>query len=288
MNSSRLKLVLIIMFLSVNLFFLHKIIDINNAKSTFTDKEIAEAVELVSTKGVNISPENVLRDKTTPKTLKLEWDVHSIDKVVRKITDSEYGSFTIPDGHSFTNDTEQFSAYYDYSFEYTCNANSDNAESVAEILASADQTNENKIKEYNKLLKDITDITEAKDFYVSVQVDKYVHHNEKEYLHAVQYINGCRIDEAEFVAVFSNGRLSFAKGIFYFSGKVSKYVTDAHDSINILFELESNEKEIIKAEQTYFPIRENNTSLYLTPSYKFTYEDGTTVLYDATAGIKRK
>lgn len=288
MNSSKLKLLLIILFLAVNLFFLHEIINISRAKNTFTNEEISEAVELVSTKGVNIAPENVLRDKSSQKTLKLEWDVQSIDELVKLITDSEYGSFTVPDGHSFTSDTERFSAFYDYTFEYTCDGNTETAKSVEEILENAGVSSSKRISEYEKMLKNVSGIINAKDFEVSVKVERYAAQNGKEYIRAHQYINGCEVDGAEFVAVFHDSELCFAAGVFYFSGKVSKYVTDAHDGINILFELEPSEKEIIKTERSYYPIRENSISLYLTPSYKFTYENGETVLYDATAGIKRK
>lgn len=288
MDSSRLKLVLILLFLSVNIFFLCKIIDITIAKNTFTHEEITKAVELVSTKGVNISAENVLKKKNSPKTLKLEWDIPSINKIVKQITDSKYGSFTIPDGHTFTGDTEIFSAYYDYSFEYTCQSNTDTEESAKLILASANSKNEKKIDEYEKLLKKLSKSIESKDFNVSVLVDKYIEHDSKDYISASQYINGCRVDGAEFMAVFNDGKLQFATGTFYFSGKVSKYVTDAHDSINILFALESSEKEIVKMERAYFPVREDNTSTYLTPSYKLFYDDQTTAFYDATSGAKRK
>lgn len=288
MNSSKLKLFLIILFLTVNLFFLHKIIDISKAKNTFTNEEIAEAVELVSIKGVNIAPENVMRERSSPKTLKLEWDVQSIDMVVKLITDSEYGSFTVPNGHSFTSDTERFSAFYDYSFEYTCHGNTDTSESVAKVLEASDASSSKKVHEYEKTLKKVSDIIDTKDFETSVKVTEYAVQNGKEYIRCQQYVNGCKVDGAEFVAVFYEDKLHFATGVFYFSGKVSKYVTDAHDSINILFELEPSEKEIIKTERNYYPVRENGVSLYLTPAYKFTYEDGETILYDATAGIKRK
>lgn len=288
MNSSRLKIALSILFLAVNLFFLHKIITITNSDNTFSDTEINEAISLVSAKGVNISPDNILKERKTPKTLKLEWDVQSIDGIVKEIVQSEYGSFKIPNGHSFTNDTEKFSIFYDYSFEYKCLDTSESIQTVTDALNEGESKNSKKIKKYRELLKKLTKKISSNDFEISIDVIRLAEKETKDYIYVSQYINGCNVDGAGFVAVFENDALIFASGTFYISGHVSKYSTNSHDSINILFRLDASESEIIKTEKYYFPVSENDSSVYLTPSYKFTYNDGSTVLLDATSGMKRK
>lgn len=288
MNSGKLKLLLIILFLAVDLFFLHKIITIRNVENTFTDAEITSAIQLVSSKGVNISSDIIPKEKNPPKTLKLDWDIELIELAAKQILNSEYGSFKIPNGHSFTSDTEKFTVFQDYSFEYSSLNNTESIESVGNALNDATTYDEKAVENYEKSLKKLTKITEDKNFKVLAKIEKYAKSNEREYIYVTQYVNGCKVDGAGFVAVFENGTMIFSIGTFYFSGNVNSYSTNAHDSINILFELEASENEIINTQRQYFPVRENENSVYLTPSYRFTYDNGVSVLYDATSGKIRK
>ncbi len=288
MNSSKLKLFLIFIFIAVDLFFLFKLTDLNNSKSFFSDERIDEAVQVLEEKGVKIKRDSILRDKNTPATLKFTFDLSTVEKVASKMMQNKYGSFKIPNGQNFASDTESFSVFYDYSFEYRLLSMDMQSTDTAEILSKAEKADEKQQKEFSRILGKLLDGIEKDDAQISIKVKKYLLKDGLEYIQAVECIGENEIDSSELQAVFSDKKLIFAAGTFFFSEKISKYTSDANNSIDILFSVEKKDAEIVKMEMVYFPVYESTDSVYLAPSYKFSYSDGITELYDATSGLKRK
>lgn len=283
MNPSGLKNLLIILFLSVNLFFLYKLTDLIEQKNRFRDEHVNEAVEILQTKGILIDGEDVIREKNVPKTLKLDWKLSTIEQTAKNLMKDSYGSFGIPDGHSFTGEGEALSFFYDYSLEYKRFDHSLTVDEVKKKLDNA--TGKNGAKKFEKLLGKLFSESISSD--IGITVDSCLETDDIVYLEAHQTINGIKADGASFCAAIKNSEVIFISGKLYLCNGFKEYVTDSLDSINILFELEPSEKTIEKMEMLYYPVTENNEQVYLVPSYKFTYSNGDTVLYDAASGISR-
>ncbi len=287
MNLSKLKLILIVLFLLVNLFFLFELKSLNDAKELFTEQEIVEAVEVLSSKGISIKPSTVIEKKIVPKTVKLDFDSSSVEMLVAKIMRGKYASFTIPDGHQFANDDENFSVFSDYTFIYQHSSHEPTYAEVEKALHNAPPLDDDLKKKAKKLLKNTFGTLKDDNPDISVAVEAYHEENGFCYLKLSELINSSSIDGAESCIVFRDGKPIYAYGKFFYSTSVKEYSTDYFDSINILFELESKESDIEKMELIYLPISNNDTSFYLVPTYKFSYSNGETMLYDATSGTKR-
>lgn len=281
MNSGKLKWFLILLFLAVNLFFALSIKELWESKNHFSEAEIAEAVKVLNDKGVSIDAHTVIKTKKVPETLKLTYDAASIEKLADKIMWEKHGSFKIPNGQNFANDKESFSYYYDFSFEYKYFDSGITDENVISVLNKADAPNEKEAKLLDSFFKEL-------DEDITVKILKYAEKDGMAYIEALEYIEGCEIDEAVFHAVIRDGKAVYASGKLYYTEPVSRYTSQTSDSINILFELEETDRRITKMELIYFPVSDDHSAFYLTPSYRFTYSDSETELYDATSGVKRK
>lgn len=287
MNSRKLKLVIIFIFLFVNLFFLFQLKSLMDAKNFFNETEISEAVEVLGTKGVKINAQTVMREKIVPETVKLDFTLPSVEAIAKELMREEYGSFKIPDGQRFANDKESFSAFYDFSFEYQLFDYGFTSDAVSDLLNGTESYNEKQIKkikkQFQKLFKEIS----SDSHQLTVQVNKYAEKDGLTFVHATEYIDGYEIDGGDFFAVVDDGAIVFLSGTLYFSNQTSSYTADSLDSINILFEIEETDSVIEKMELIYFPVSDKNNSYYLTPAYRFTYDSGKAELYDATSGVRR-
>lgn len=287
MNSKKLKLVIILIFLFVNLFFLFELKSLRDAKSFFNETEIAEAVEVLASKGIKISPETVLREKVVPETVKLDFTLTSVEDMAKSIMREEYGSFKIPEGQRFTNDKESFSSFYDFSFEYQLFDYGFTTDSVGRALTDYASYDEKQVKKAKKHLEKLLSEASPDSHEITVRVNKYAEKDGFSFIEATEYIDGYEIDGAVFLAVIDDGNIVFLSGKLYFSNQTSSYTSDFHDSINILFEIDETDFEIKQMELIYFPVSDKNNAYYLTPAYKFTYENGKADVYDATSGIRR-
>ena len=288
MNSSKLKLLLIALFLCVNLFFLMRLTDLIESKKYFSNAELNDAVSVLKTKGISIDSDVIIKEKSVPTTLRLNFSSSTVEKMAKKIMHSEYGSFNIPNGNNFANDVESFTVYNDYNFLYERFDRKQNKESVLETLNDAKSISKDLQEELEEYLKEFLSLASSSNAVVTVKIDKHISKNGFDYIKATECINGYEINDAVFYIVLSNNKAVFAFGKFYFSDTVAEFKSDAHDSIDILFEIDKTDFKIINMDMIYFPVYESATSYYLTPSYKFTYFDGTFSIYDATSGVKRK
>ena len=288
MNSSKLKLILIFLFLAVDFFFLSELINLKNSKETFTEDEIIEAVEVLETKGVYIDPTTVVNKKTVPDMLKLDFETAAVEKLVKNIMQENYSSYKIPDGQNFANDVESFSIFFDYTFEYQIFSYELERTQITNALKYANATDKKLRKDYEKLFEKLFGKLNLNNKSISAKVKNVVTVDDLNYVEAVQCIDGNEILDATFYAVFSGKELVYTSGTFYYSDSVSSYSTDALNGINILFSLGKNDAEITNMQLVYIPVYESTSSFYLTPSYRFEYSDGSVEIYDATSGEKRK
>ena len=288
MNSSKLKLLLIALFLCINLFFAIRLTNLIESKKYFTEAEINNAVNVLKAKGIDIEVETVLKEKAVPVTLKLNFNNSTVEKMAKNIMHSEYGSFNIPSGNNFANDFESFTVYNDYNFLYERFEHSQTKDEVIQILKNAEITNEDLQKEFEEKLHDYLTAASSKNIKTTVKIKKHIRKDGLDYIEAGECINGYEINDALFYMVLSKDKTIFAFGKFYFSDTAAEFTSEAHDSVDILFEIDETEAKIIDMNLIYFPVYESATSYYLTPSYKFTYNDGNFSIYDATSGVKRK
>jgi hypothetical protein len=288
MNSSKLKLILIFLFLAVDLFFLSELINLKSSKEAFSENEIAEAVEVLETKGVLIEPTTVVNKKTVPDMLKLNFETEAVEKLVKNIMREDYSSYKIPDGQNFANDAESFSIFFDYTFEYQLFSYELNRAQITNILKYTNTIDNKLQKNYEKILEKLFGKLNLDKKSLSANVKKLVTVDGLDYVEAVQCIDGNEVLDATFYAVFSDKELVYIAGTFYYSDRVSAYSTDALNGINVLFSLGKRDAEITDMQLVYLPVYESTSSFYLTPSYRFEYSDGSVEVYDATSGVKRK
>ena len=152
MNSSKLKWLLIIIFLAVNVFFVFQYRSYSNSLSNYTDKEINTAVEILNESGTPIKKDAVPIDKTVEDVLKFEYSDEYTEKLAEYIMSEDFASYVLPDGINYSNDSETLIFRNETEFEYSVKT-SDNS-----YTAYFDDLNENPngegIKKYIRKLSD--------------------------------------------------------------------------------------------------------------------------------------
>ena len=274
-----LKLFFIIIFLLASLYFATKVTSLKNSKSKFSSEELDEAVAVLNESGVIIKNDVVLNSKVVPGVLKLDFDTESVEKIASGIMHGDYGTFTVPNGQRFASDNETFSFFYDYTFEYKNLSYEFDFDLTDKFATEFIPDDAEKLEDFFvKIFKN--DDVEIETLSLSKD-ERFTHYK------AFELYRGVRVEGAEIEAVFEGEKLVLARGKIFLSNKVAEYYSDALDSVNILFEIDKSELEIIDMSLMYYQVSDNDNSLYFTPNYKFIYEDGSSAVYDATSGIKK-
>lgn len=284
MNSGKLKLVFILIFLLVNVFFVFRITSLSNEKNLFTQEEITKAVEVLGERGIKIDAATVIPTKNVPLTIKFSYDTNIIELFAKRFMKSGYSTFTIPEGQRFANDNESFTFLYNYYFEYSDFAENLDISLANEVLNNGTSgRNEELEEQINGLFAEISNQKYVFEFNLEsfAEKDGYV------YITAAQSINSVPINNAGITGVIKDNRFVFATGTLYLAESVTDYSVKSHDSINILFELDPLQSKIIKMEYVYQPISDKNNSVYLVPWYKFTFDNSDTLYFDAASGTKK-
>lgn len=287
MKSSSLKILLALLFLLVSAFFIFKISELYASKNIFTDAEISEAVNVINSKGVKIKKDAVIKKKNVPNVIKLEFNSLASEGIAKRLMREEYGSFTIPDGFSYTNDTESLSFSNSYDLEYIYLPANVTEETIMNALESANEQSEKAEKAVKKLSDTFFKNINSDPYKVSLKLKKSVTKNSITYLEAVQSVDDYEIEGAGVVVALSLDKPVYISGRLFFAEIYTDYETDAFDSINILFEIEKSDVEISSMELIYATVFDKKSSVYLTPSYRLTYADKTVKIYDATSASKR-
>ncbi len=287
MNSIKLKLIFTLIFLTINLFFAYKLINLNEAKNTFSQSEIYQAAAVLKNKGINIDAEDIINIKNVPYVLNISFDTETVKEIADEIMHGEYTEFNIPDGLNFTGNNESLSIYYDYTFEYkSINSDIDQA-TIQSLLLSASVPSQKDSKRIQKTFSSLLSAVSKNNLNTNVKIDKILIEDGITYISGTELIGNYEIANSVFYIAAEGEKILFASGGFYFTDQVNKYSTDAYDSINILFGIEKQSSKIEKMELIYFPVAENSSSYYLVPSYKFTLSDGTQFTVDATSAAQR-
>lgn len=287
MKSFYLKLILILVFLSVNIFFLFRIAELYKLKNTFSDEEISSFVEVMCEKGIKIDQDTIIREKNVPKVIKLNFNSSASEAVASRIMRDEYGSFTIPDGYRYTNDTESLSFSYDYTIEYVYLPRELSKEFVESQLSTAQGVDEKGKKAEKALTRAFFKDMNSDPYNVSIKAKRSFYVNGITYIRAIQCVDSYEIEGAEIIAALDKETPVFISGRLFFAEDYYDYKTDAFDSINILFEIEPENSVIDDMDLTYSFVFDDKSAVYLTPSYRFIYSNGEKKIYDATSGAKR-
>ncbi len=286
MNSSRLKWLLIIMFLAVNLFFLHEYKAYSESTGYYTEKELTSAVEVLSRHNTPIKASAIPKEKKTIPVLKLELDDNYREKAAKALMNASYTAFALPEGTGYSNSDETLMFFEGRRFKYA-QVGFDGVDK--EIEKKLDRVTD--AKECEKYVSRLFEaffpsaITDTQRMSLtllgSYKKDEYV------YVRVSQLIDGVEIDGNEVVAVYKENELVGAEGTLFFSTPISEFDSDMLDAINVLFKTQKTDNEIVLVDLMYFPVSTETGSFYLTPSYRLVHQNGDVHVWDATSGVQR-
>lgn len=285
MNSSKLKWILILLFLSVNLFFLYEYLTYSNVIESYTQNEIENAVQVLEKNNTPVEISAVPESKTTLPVLKLELDDAYREKAAKALMSSSFAQFALPDGTGYSNDKESLTFFEGASFRYSNSGFENYDENILENANGIESPS------HEKLIKSLSEKLFSSSITVqntlSLKLIKSCEKNNLIYLKAYQTVNGTEIDKNFIDFVFQKDTLVFAQGEMFFLTDISEFSADTLDVINVLFKTKKEEDTIIEINNLYFPVVTENSSFYLTPSYRFIHESGKVQVRDATSGVQR-
>lgn len=286
MNSSKLKWLLITIFLAVNLFFVFQYKSYSDSLNNYTDKEIKTAVEILNRSGTPIKKEAVPVNKTVEDVLKFEYSEEYTEEIASHIMLDDFASYVLPEGISYSNEKEKILFQNGTEFEYTLKSDKDDYSDLYEKLE--DNPMGNGIKKYLRKLSDrlfrqaVTD-----SFKITLSPVSSYQIGDTVVIKTKQVINSYTIDQSEITAVFVADEIVSIEGEMFYSNNISKLSADSLDPINLLFNISGITDEIVFVEKIYFPVTTDAGALYLTPSYKLTCKNGEHHVWDATSSVQR-
>lgn len=286
MNSSKLKWLLIIFFLSVNIFFVFQYKSYSDALNNYTDKEISTAVEILNRSKTPIKKEAVPLNKTVEDVLKLEYSDEYTKEIAEYIMLDDFASYVLPEGISYSNENENLIFRNGTEFEYSVKDAKDNYSDLYEKLE--ENPSGNGIRKHLRKLSDrlfrqgVTD-----SFKITLSPISSYQNGDTVIIRACQIINSYTIDKSEITAVFVDDKIVAISGKTFYSNDISKLDADSLDPINALFNVSGIPDEIVLIEKIYFPVTTDGGVLYLTPSYKLTCKNGEHHVWDATSSVQR-
>ena len=286
MNSSKLKWLLIIIFLTVNIYFLHQYKTYSNAVENYTDKEISTTVDILKDKGVLLNENVIPTKKTSEPVLKFEFDETWREKVAGQLMHGSFNSYVLPDGIGYNGETEKLLFYGSHLFEYT--VESPVSLDSKDYFTLSDTSGIDEGEKYSRKLTERLFPQALTDTHkISLRLLSFFSDEKEVYIKAQQVINGIPIDQSEVEAVYCESAFVHIRGNIFFSTDINSLEADSLDVINVLFNIDESNSEITKIEELYYPVTTDTGSVYLTPSYKLTYNDGSVHLWDGTSCVQR-
>lgn len=316
MNSAKTKIVIIILLIGANLFFIYNIIKLTNEKSKVSTKMIDDALSILNSRGINIDKSVIVRDKPFYKVYEgdcsTKKDAESVYtpnyvKIVRRITDAEITDpLTLPDGTLYVAGDYKFS-FLDYGESDTTNMFAvsiiKNEYETSEALFDIDLRN-SKIKDILSLQespsgKDRKEVAEAlnKFFGGNKNENAYIilyaeRQTGEDKLSAVinQVQNNISIASNYVYVEIYEKEVAYFGGNYYFHDFSEDYDVNLLDSVNILLNISAKEDNILlnseleKMEIVYYPANRNSETFYLQPMWKLTFADGSGHIFNSLTG----
>lgn len=283
MNSSKLKLLLIVMFLAINIFFVYQYKTYSDSDKLYSDSEMELAVKILAERGVVTDIGTLPEEKTVPSVLKLAISDTVYEKTAKSIMTSSFARYVIPNGVGYTNERETLSFYDEGTFEYALDGRSDFEERILEKLR--ENPPEKSAAKYAEKLSDKLFAGQSNGDFSLEATGSFTDSDGILYIGFVQKINSVQIDKAEITVALKDGSLIRAEGTLFFAGTVTQLKANSLDALNFLFTL--SDCEIKKIELIYYPVKAENGDVYMAPSYKITFADGEESVYDATSCTQR-
>lgn len=286
MNSSKLKWLLIIIFLAVNIYFIYQYKTYSNAVENYTDREISATVDILKTKGVMLKKEVIPLKKNSGPVLKFEFNDALREKVAEQLMRGSFDSYVLPEGIGYTSENEKLLFYASQSFEYS--SGTDASLDGKDYAKLSEEINTDGSEKYSRRLTERLFSQALTDTHkISLRIISFYSNTDEIYIKAQQLINGIPIDTSEVEALYCNSDFVHIRGNIFFSTDINSLEADSLDVINVLFNIPKSDFEIVKIEELYFPVTTDIGSVYLTPSYKLTYENGDYHVWDSTSCIQR-
>jgi|GEM_PF-7103601 Uncharacterized protein conserved in bacteria len=306
MNWGKIKTVIIILMLAVNLFFVYNIYIQHRNIYYINEKTIQAACDLLKADNIMVSADIIPDKKLSLSILESVFERDYYDTVVSKISGTEnHTKRIINNGVEFNiarnNDIYIFSDTDVLYMKYISNdfggknLNNVNVEDYTEMNSGRLQSHVKTIKDYLMWQKDgqsgvnVYDITAVKGYYDEAG-DRY-------FIYCVQTIDSQLVNECEFVAVIHNGIVQYLEGKLINNEIFRSHHTALIDQVNILFMEKSDILSNHQTEETagifnitalssqyYINWNQERDIMFLIPAWMIMYENGDTVIRDAVNG----
>ena len=287
MNSSKLKWVLIVIFLAVNLFLFLRYKDFYNSTKFYNENEILTAANILNADNKKIKADVIPSKKSTASVLKGEISDDFKNTLANTFIKGDYAGFAIPNGTGYSSDRETLAFYKDNYFEYSLL----DADEITENILSKFRDNyfsDSAMKLVNKLSEKIFPNSISTSHKMSLDIISSFEHGKYTYIKSHQLIDNTAVDGSEIICVFDGKSLVKLQGYVFFSEKIIELSADSLDIINVLLRIPEYPGEIKKIEEVYYPVASEDSSIYFTPSYKTHYSDSSFNVWDSTSCVKRK
>lgn len=308
MNWSTVKNLLIAMLVAANIFLIYNISVQNRNKSYLDEKEVADAVGILASRGLEVDAEAIPLRRISASVCESFYPTDYFSVAAEALSGSPRTSaMMLPDGGMMIitagGDSSEF--YDDLRFVYYKNSNvrgaaytditADDLELVTENFGSLTKS---KLSGYEKRVSDFLCRGQGEDYRFGVRIDGGALDEGAgvTYIFATQMLDGLPVYGNSAVCVFEGEDLLSARGYWYFGTAGETYSEEIYDQVNILFTdlsaltTRAAEEErpdaafpgVTSVTACYTPNwNADRTALYFIPSWQIDHSDGTRIVYNA-------
>lgn len=302
MNWNKIKTIIIIFLLIINIFFIYNMYIQNRNIYYISDNVIKSACKILAADNIIIDENTIPNKKLSTNVLESVYDSDYYDNLVAKISGTEsYSKRIINNGIEFNiaknNDIYVFSdsgmLYMKYiSGEFNSN-DADIKNTFTEMNPGRLSGHSNTIKKY--LVWTNESQSNVYNYDLIINKEYYDDLNDRYYIYCTQIINSQVVNECEFLVIIGDDKVLYLEGELINNYIYNSYQTTLIDQINILFmerndiidnvqneKIEYNIKSLTS--EYYINWNQERDIMFLIPAWKIEYDNGNYVVRDAVSG----
>lgn len=319
MNAAKTKIVIIILLVAANLFFIYNIIKLNDDKSKISSKMIDDAAAILNGRGIKIDKTIIVREKPFYKVYEGDCskrkDTESVyitnyKDIVKRITGADIPDIkeplNIPNGTLYVAGNYKF-GFLDY-------GESDTANMFAVYIIKDGYENPPALFDMDSLSVEINELLDLKEIPsgknkkdTAEALNKFLGGNKNENNYRILYAEKQSSEDkicAVINQIYNNLPIAsnyvyveiYEKEVAYFGGNYyfhefsEGYDVNLFDSANILLNISSKEDNILlnteldKMELVYYPTSRDSENFYLMPMWRLTFADGSAHIFNSLTG----
>lgn len=285
MNSSKIKILLIVLLVAVNVFLLINLLVAKSANSFISGELLQSSAKALNHNGIVINSDQIPAQKFTQPVISLSYNTNIRSQSAEKFLGSIVAEYNLPDGNTYQSENAYITLFDNGSFEYGILGAEDIKTDDLKAMQKTDKTNKQASKSFKKMFQFfVSEHSSVKLGYIETQQSAS---NDLTAVHAKLMLNNLDMYNGEMIALFKDDTMVYFSGRYLFDSFYDSYKMDYIDAPNALF-LIKDDFTVDDIRMIYYPVKFNDTEYFLIPSWQISSVKDQIKIFDGVTGYERK